>query len=322
MTAKAGAVAPRGGALPLSLDLLACPVTQAPLVENSGALSTADGRHRYPLDASGIPLFAEQTASEDARKQQAHYDRIAQTYETNLGYPHTQEYMAYLDRVLFREIGSAPLGTMAELCCGHGEAMHLLEGRYARAVGVDISLSMLQRARTSLPSVTLLQGDATKLPLADAAFDTVVMLGGVHHVRDRLGLFREVARILKPGGRFIYREPVSDFALWRWIRAVVYRVSPTLDHTTERPLLHEETVPVLEQASLVSRRYTTVGFFGFCVFMNSDVLVFNRLFRFLPGIRAITRAAANFDDWVAGLPGFARSGLQVVGIAEKPGRSA
>lgn len=321
MTAETRLAVP-GKTPPLSLDLLACPVTHAPLLAAGGALTTADGLHRYPVGPAGIPLFAEQTASEDARKQQSHYDRIAQTYEANLGYPHTQEYMAYLDRVLFREIGAAPLGTMAELCCGHGEAMHLLEGRYERAVGVDISLSMLQRARAALPTATLLQGDATKLPLADSAFDTVVMLGGVHHVRDRAGLFREIARILKPGGRFIYREPVSDFILWRWIRAVVYRLSPTLDHTTERPLLHEETVPVLEQAGLASRRYTTVGFLGFCMFMNSDVLVFNRLFRFLPGIRAMTRAATRFDDRVATLPGFARSGLQVVGIAEKPEHTA
>ena len=147
------------------------------------------------------------------------------------------------------------------------------------------------------------------------------MLGGVHHVRDRDALFSEVARVLRPGGRFIYREPVSDFFLWRWARAVIYRLSPSLDHTTERPLLHEETVPVLERAGLVSRRWSTAGFLGFCVFMNSDVLVFNRLFRFIPGIRAITRATANLDDQLVKLPGFARSGLQVVGIAEKPGRA-
>jgi hypothetical protein len=38
--------------------------------------------------------------------------------------------------------------------------------------------------------------------------------------------------------------------------------------------------------------WKTYGFLGFCLLMNSDVLIFNRLFRFIPGIRAITRAFA------------------------------
>jgi len=44
-----------------------------------------------------------------------------------------------------------------------------------------------------------------------------------------------------------------------------------LNHATERPLLYEETVPLLEHAGLRSIRYQTHGFFGFCLFMNSDV---------------------------------------------------
>ena len=50
---------------------------------------------------------------------------------------------------------------------------------------------------------TFIQGDATTLPLADSVFDSVFMLGGIHHVADRRALFAEIARILKPGGAFI-----------------------------------------------------------------------------------------------------------------------
>jgi hypothetical protein len=74
----------------------------------------------------------------------------------------------------------------------------------------------------------------------------------------------------------------------------------------------------MERAGLRSLQYRTHGFLGFCLFMNSDVLFFNRLFRFLPGIRAITRASARFDQAILGLPGLARAGLQVVETAEKP----
>ena len=90
-----------------------------------------------------------------------------------------------------------------------------------------------------------------------------------------------------------------------------------LDPATERPLLYEETVPLLERTGLRSLRYQTHGFFGFCLFMNSDVLFVNRLFRFVPGIRAITRASTRSDGAILALPGLWRAGLQVVGIAQK-----
>lgn len=305
----------------LSLDLLRCPVTRAPLDWQGDALvaQSGHGALRYRIDSSGIPLFAEQFCSPEAREQQAHYDRIAALYATSLSYPHTQEYNAYLDDALLDVIDDAVLGTVAEICCGRGEAFQLLGGRIKRGVGVDISPAMLRAAQAEnagLPFV-FIQGDATTLPLADAAFDSVFMLGGIHHVGNRAGLFAEIARILKPGGLFYFREPVSDFALWRWLRAIIYRVSPTLDHENERPLRYVETVPPLQDAGLVCKYWRTHGFLGFCVFMNSDVLVFNRLFRFVPGIRTLTRLWTKIDEWTVQLPGLRRAGLQVVGVAER-----
>jgi len=301
------------------LELLRCPVTGESLLPQSGRLWTFDRARSYAMSPSGIPLFAEQFCSADARAQQAHYDAIAKIYVENLAYPHTKEYMAYLDGALFEVIGERPLGVAAEICCGRGEALRLLSDRIERGIGVDVSLSMLETAQKDCAAANFafVQGDATRLPLASAVFDSVLMLGGIHHVRDRRRLFAEVARILKPGGRFYFREPVSDFLPWRTLRAVIYRLSPTLDHETERPLLWRETVPVLAEAGLSCESWTTHGFVGFCIFMNSDVLVFNRLFRFLPGIRAVTRLATRIDAAVLRLPGLRGAGLQVVGAARK-----
>jgi SAM-dependent methyltransferase len=301
------------------LPLLRCPETGARLLQQDNRLATSSGDRSYALSDSGIPLFAERFCSDDARVQQAHYETIAAAYVENLAYPHTQEYMAFLDRALFAAIGDRRLGTVAELCCGRAEAFHLLSERMERGIGVDISVSMLDAAMRDnrADHLFFVQGDATRLPLASESFDTVFMLGGIHHVRDRRGLFAEVARVLKPGGWFYFREPVSDFALWRGIRAVVYRLSPMLNHETERPLLYRETAPVLAASGMSLRHWTTHGFFGFCLFMNSDVLVFNRLFRFIPGIRAMARVAAQIDVGCLSLPFLRCAGLQVVGAACK-----
>ncbi len=302
------------------LDLLRCPATGRPVELCDRALMSADGAHLYPIDDAGIAQFAATPDSSDAQVQQAHYDRVADTYITNLSYPHTREYTAYLDQALLMQLPAAGLGDVAEICCGRGEAVELVAGRFRRAVGVDISLNMLRAARNDhhASNLTFIQGDATRLPLADGSFDSVFMLGGIHHVNDRAALFREIARILKPGGRFFFREPVSDFWPWLMLRKAIYRLSPALDHLTERPLRYDETAPYLTGAKLQLTSWRTYGFFGFCLLMNSDVLVFNRLFRFIPGIRPITRAFARFDDWVTSRRNWTRRGLQVVGVAEKP----
>lgn len=300
----------------LPLELLRCPETGRPLRPVAGGLQAPAGPV-YDISPDGIPLFAADLIADDAARQRDHYAKVAAAYEANLSYPHTRTYLAYLDDALMDAIGEMPLGTMAEICCGLGEAAKLFRGRYTRAIGIDISPAMLQRAarQEALRSVNFAQGDATRLPLADGVFDTVAMLGGIHHINDRTALFAEVARILKPGGRFIFREPVSDFFLWRWIRALIYRASPMLDHQTERPLLWRETAPPLHQAGFDMGHWSTHGFFGFCIFMNSDVLFFNRLFRFLPGIAGVTHAATQLDKWTLKIPGLSHAGLQVVGIA-------
>jgi len=305
-------------------DKLCCPKSHQALHRENDQLVTNDGVYRYKLTSTGIPLFAESFLSVNAERQRTHYDKVAAKYVENLGYPHTMEYLNYLDGKFIDQIGNAGLSDVAEICCGHGELLTLLARKDIRGIGVDVSSNMLEFAhdkhRESRDFI-FVQGDATKLPLRNAQFDSVFMLGGIHHVPDRAALFSEVFRILRPGGRFYFREPVSDVFLWRWLRAVIYTVSPALDAETERPLLWKETVPVLEKNGFQMRSWKTYGFLGFCFFMNSDVLVFNRLFRFIPGIRFITRLAVNLDDLMVRLPGLSRAGLQVIGVAEKPSRA-
>ncbi|HUC67946.1 MAG TPA: class I SAM-dependent methyltransferase [Stellaceae bacterium] len=303
----------------LPLALLRCPRSGQPLRRDGTALVSLDGVHRYHVSASGIALFEEIAVTSDAEIQQRHYDRVAPAYLANLAYPHTEEYAAYLDRALNDAIGTRKLGTVVELCCGAGEGFGLLRAPVDLGVGVDISARMLEvaRARYADGRYVFIQGDATNLPLATGAFDAAIINGGIHHVNDRRRLFAEIARVLKPGGALYFREPCDDLILWRVLRAVIYRLSPALDHRTERPLRYDETVPLLVEAGFEVRRWRTYGLLGFCLLMNSDVLVVNRLLRFVPGIRAIARTLARFDDWTARFPGLRGKALQVVGWARK-----
>jgi ubiquinone/menaquinone biosynthesis C-methylase UbiE len=307
---------------PWFLDVLRDPSTGAKmeLVENSlqvmGAHQDASAR---VLIENNIPLFAAQFLGDSARVQQAHYDSIANAYVANLAYPHTLEYSAYLDAALMERLDQVDGYSVLEVCCGQGDALKLLGRRLGNSVGLDVSHSMLKAAQLAHQGNTFafVQGDATRMPLAANSFDMVVMLGGVHHVPEREALFSEVFRVLKPDGRFVFREPVSDFFLWQWLRAVIYRLSPMLDENTERPLRWKETVPLLERVGFELKSWRTYGWLGFCLFMNSDVLYFNRAFRWIPGIRIITRLFIALDDWVTSTKAFQKWGLQVIAEAIK-----
>lgn len=300
-----------------ALPLLICPKTKEKLKLENGSLVSKNTNYKITNDS--IPRFLESSRNKDAIIQERHYDSVADKYIENLSYPHTIEYLGYLDNKLDKIVNKTEIGVAAEICCGAGEAFKLYESKIDFGVGVDVSVNMLTNARATFNTdkIFFTQGDATCLPLADDSFDTVFCLGGIHHVNDRKSFFNEVNRILKPNGRFIWREPVSDLLLWKILRTIIYKISPSLDYDTESPLQYNDTVPVLKEAGMELESWKTYGFLGFCVFMNSDVLVFNRFFKYIPGIRYITKLFIFLDELCAKMPLLQRKGLQVIGSAIK-----
>lgn len=278
---------------------------------------TDDGSRAYSVTASGIPLFGTAGLSPEARLQQTHYEQLAPAYVRNLAQEHTREYMAYLDQKLLELVGERRLESVAEICCGAGEAFEILGPRATLGLGVDVSTAMLEHARKAIPESNRLfvQGDAVNLPVADAQFDAVFMLGGIHHVNDRVRLFSEIRRILRPDGCFYWREPVDDFAPWRLARSLIYRWASALEEGTEHPLRFRETRAQLDTAGFSITEWRTLGFLGYCFLMNSDVLAVNRIWAYMPFIRTLTRAAARLDDAVLNLPMFGRCGALVIGRA-------
>ena len=82
----------------------------------------------------------------------------------------------------------------------------------ATVVGLDPSANMLAVGRDKIAAglltsrVTLELGDAQALPFADASFDASVMAFGIRNVPDRSAALREMARVVRPGGRVVILE--------------------------------------------------------------------------------------------------------------------
>ncbi len=100
-----------------------------------------------------------------------------------------------------REI--APLGgtDFLDLGCGAGWATRLARRNGVRhAVGLDFSATALELARRHSPDTSWVLGDGTTLPFADATFDRVYSHGSMEHFPDVPKGFRELHRVLRPGG--------------------------------------------------------------------------------------------------------------------------
>lgn len=70
---------------------------------------------------------------------------------------------------------------------------------------VDLSRAMIQQARGRGIRSTVL-GDTASLPFGDGRFDGAFAGDAVHHMGDPVAVFREVRRVLAPGGRFVIEE--------------------------------------------------------------------------------------------------------------------
>lgn len=108
-----------------------------------------------------------------------------------------------------RLLGEVASRRVLEVGCGSASCARWLAGQGAQVVGLDLSMGMLRHAvdgaRETGISVPLVQADATRLPLADGSVDLACSaFGAVPFVADSAAVMREVARVLRPGGRWVF----------------------------------------------------------------------------------------------------------------------
>jgi ArsR family transcriptional regulator len=99
-----------------------------------------------------------------------------------------------------------PTFVVADLGCGAGELAARLARHVKIVIGVDNSAEMLKAAKrraNGLANLDLRKGDLAALPLADAETDAALMILALTYVPEPHAAAREMARVLKPGGRAV-----------------------------------------------------------------------------------------------------------------------
>jgi SAM-dependent methyltransferase len=154
------------------------------------------------------------------RPEIARYDGHAEWYDETFPASVSEEHESFLRGFLGAGSGQICL----DVACGTGRYARVLAGAGYRPVGFDISADQLRFARRRLAAAV--RADARFLPVRDAS--VAVAAGMFFHTdaEDFAAVIRDVARCLRPGGRFIYLGLHPCF-----VGPFVYRLAESQDLT-------------------------------------------------------------------------------------------
>ncbi|MCP9489165.1 MAG: class I SAM-dependent methyltransferase [Solirubrobacteraceae bacterium MAG38_C4-C5] len=251
-----------------------------------------------------------QQVEDITRNDRASHDAQADRYDDYV----KEEPLRSAEAWILPAIVSLTAGVVLDVGCGTGRVSEALAAAGRTVVGVDHSSGMLRVAAQKLPldRCTLIQADARHLPVEDGVFDAVVCSGVLHHVPDWPEVLAEAARVVRPGGVLVVREPNADYADWAFgpLERLLARLAPATppleggQSAHERPLSRGELREALPR-TLCWRSLATTMLLG-----SLGVP------RTIPGVRWYYRLATAIDrrlirwHWLGG-------GALILGVAVK-----
>ena len=151
---------------------------------------------------------------------------------------------AYPLEYAYHQLGDVTGQRVVDFGCGSGANTALLAGRGAHVWAIDISEELLRLGQRRLATsgrtgeATFIAGSAHDMPFPANSIDVVFGIAILHHLDLDL-VSREVRRVLKPGGRAIFQEPVRNSAVLRFLRSLIPYRAPDIS-PYERPLTDAE----------------------------------------------------------------------------------
>ncbi len=190
-----------------------------------------------------------------------HFDAIAEAYDVQIPEARRLALLARKTGLMRDVIGRLGVGRRGlDVGCGHGWYVGRMREMGFDVVGIDASAGQVARATANLGGAGLAQiGSALEIPAADESYDFVYTINVLHHlasIDEQRRAFREIGRVLKPGGLLFLHEANTRNLLFRFYLGYVFPSINCIDEGIERWLLPNR----LEQYTdmpVVERRYFT-----------------------------------------------------------------
>ena len=156
--------------------------------------------------------------------------------------------------------------TVLDLGCAGGFMAEAIAERGAEVTGIDPAKDAVEAARAHAGQTGLAirydVGVGEKLPYDDAAFDAVVCVDVLEHVSDLQQVLHEVARVLKPGGLFLFdtinRNPIARLATIT-VAEDILGLLPKGTHDPDMFIKPSELIETMETAGLGPGKMAGLG---------------------------------------------------------------
>jgi ubiquinone/menaquinone biosynthesis C-methylase UbiE len=181
-------------------------------IEHSDRRRSIVRAHEYKTDATSDEMVDKYVEGEEDFEQ--HFSNMK-------FYSITKSSFAYRDSILFQNIKGL---TVLDYCCGNGEiAIEMAKQGAAKVYGIDISTVAIENAQNLARDAgvekvcffKVMDAEHTEFP--DQTFDIIHEYGALHHL-ELSAAFKELARILKPGGKVVCTEALRHNPFIHWYR--------------------------------------------------------------------------------------------------------
>ena len=243
--------------------------------------------------------IAQRAAREKAAHEDSHINDALRKWWAVFPHAFINPSVQELGAFFRQELGSIENKVVLELGCGQGDFALWLLDQGARVFGIDISEFNIERCRGKIGArnidparyaFTVMDAHQTNFP--DRHFDRVVGNGILHHL-DLSAAMTEVDRILKPGAKALFQEPLGENPLLR-----LYRSVAGIHTVDERPLTRSD-LDILTERWDVKARYS--GLVTFPVSLFTSMVLRNRpnnwLLQGAHRIENLLNARHIFEHW-------------------------